>query len=40
MHAACDAGELQEFRGTPDTKGTLFTVNCRVLVLAPNTFRP
>jgi hypothetical protein len=40
VHAARDAGELQEFRGSPDTKGTLFTVNCQVPVLAPNTFAP
>ncbi len=40
VHAARDAGELQEFRGTPDTKGALFTVNCQVPVLAPNTFAP
>ncbi len=40
VHAARDAGELREFRGSPDTKGTLFTVNCQVPVLAPNTFAP
>ncbi|MDQ3963326.1 MAG: hypothetical protein M3277_05350 [Actinomycetota bacterium] len=38
VHAARDAGELEEFPGTPDTKGTIFTVNCPVPVLAPNTF--
>jgi hypothetical protein len=40
VHAARDAGELQEFPGSPDTKGALFTVNCQVPVLAPNTFTP
>jgi hypothetical protein len=40
VHAARDAGELQEFRGSPDTKGALFVVNCQVPVLAPNTFAP
>jgi hypothetical protein len=40
VHAARDAGELEEFRGSPDTKGELFTVNCQVPVLAPNTFAP
>jgi hypothetical protein len=39
VHAARDAGELEEFAGTPDTKGEVFTVNCPVPVLAPNTFR-
>lgn len=38
VHAARDDGELEEFPGTPDTKGEIFTVNCPVLVLAPNTF--
>ena len=33
-----DAGELDEFPGTPDTNGKTFTVNCPVPVLAPNTF--
>jgi hypothetical protein len=37
--AARDAGELEEFPGTPDTNGEVFTVNCPVPVLAPNTFR-
>jgi hypothetical protein len=36
---ARDAGELDEFPGTPDTKGMIFTVNCPVPILAPNTFR-
>jgi hypothetical protein len=40
VHAARDAGDLEEFPGTPDTKGEVFTVNCPVPVLAPNTFRP
>jgi hypothetical protein len=40
VHAARDAGELQEFRGSPDTKGALFVVNCPVLGLAPNAFTP
>jgi hypothetical protein len=40
VHAARDAGELQEFQGSPDTKGTLLTVNCQVPVLAPNAFAP
>jgi hypothetical protein len=39
VHAARDAGDLNEFPGTPDTKGAIFTVNCPVPVLAPNTFR-
>jgi hypothetical protein len=39
VHAARDAGELEEFPGTPDTKGAIFTVNCPVPVLAPNTFK-
>jgi len=36
--AARDAGELEEFPGTPDTGGAVFTVNCPVPVVAPNTF--
>lgn len=40
IHEARDAGELDEFPGVPDTKGEIFTVNCPVPVLAPNTFRP
>ncbi|MGH2545607.1 MAG: DUF7482 domain-containing protein [Actinomycetota bacterium] len=39
VHAVRDAGDLEEFPGTPDTKGEVFTVNCPVPVLAPNTFR-
>jgi hypothetical protein len=39
VHRARDAGQLDEFPGTPDTKGETFTVNCPVPVLAPNTFR-
>ena len=38
VHGARDAGELDEFPGTPDTKGEIFTVNCPVPVIAPNTF--
>lgn len=38
VHAARDSGDLEEFPGTPDTKGEIFTVNCPVPVLAPNTF--
>jgi hypothetical protein len=38
IHASRDAGELDEFPGTPDTKGMVFTVNCPVPVLAPPTF--
>lgn len=37
IHAARDAGDLKEYPGVPDTKGKLFTVNCPVPVLAPNT---
>lgn len=39
VHAARDAEELEEFPGTPDTNGEVFTVNCPVPVLAPNSFR-
>jgi hypothetical protein len=39
VHSARDAGDLDEFPGTPDTNGAIFTVNCPVPVLAPNTFR-
>lgn len=39
VHRARDAGDLNEFPGTPDTKGTVFTVNCPVPVVAPNTFK-
>jgi hypothetical protein len=38
VHAARDAGDLDEFPGTPDTNGEIFTVNCPVPVIAPNTF--
>lgn len=38
VHSARDAGDLDEFPGTPDTKGAIFTVNCPVPVLAPNSF--
>ncbi|MGH2685530.1 MAG: DUF7482 domain-containing protein [Actinomycetota bacterium] len=38
LFEARDAGELEEFPGVPDTKGEVFTVNCPVPVLAPNTF--
>jgi hypothetical protein len=38
IHEARDAGELDEFPGTPDTGGEIFTVNCPVPVIAPNTF--
>lgn len=38
VHAARDAGEVEEFPGTPDTNGEIFTVNCPVPVIAPNTF--
>lgn len=39
IHAARDAGDLEEFVGTPDTEGKGFVVNCPVPVVAPNTFR-
>lgn len=38
VFAARDAGQLEEFPGTPDTKGEVFTVNCPVPVTAPATF--
>jgi hypothetical protein len=38
VHEARDAGEVEEFPGTPDTGGEVFTVNCPVPVVAPNTF--
>jgi hypothetical protein len=38
VHEARDAGELEEFPGTPETNGQTFTVNCPVPVVAPNTF--
>lgn len=37
IERARDAGELEEFPGTPDTGGQVFTVNCPVPVVAPNT---
>lgn len=38
VHEARDAGELEEFPGTPDTGGEIFTVNCPVPVVAPDSF--
>jgi hypothetical protein len=38
VHEARDAGELEEFPGTPDTGGRTFPVNCPVPVLAPARF--
>jgi hypothetical protein len=38
IERAREAGELDEFPGTPDTGGETFVVNCPVPVLAPNTF--
>lgn len=38
VHEAGDAGELEEFPGTPDTGGRTFPVNCPVPVLAPARF--
>lgn len=38
VHDARHSRELDEFPGTPDTNGEIFTVNCPVPVLAPNTF--
>jgi hypothetical protein len=38
IHTALDAGDLEEFPGTPHTRGTVFTANCPVPVLAPPTF--
>ncbi len=40
IHEASDAGDLDEFPGVPDTAGEIFTENCPVPVLAPNTFEP
>lgn len=40
IHDARDAKELDEFPGSPDTNGQIFTVNCPVPVLAPPTFKP
>jgi hypothetical protein len=39
VHAARGVADLEEFPGTPDTNGEVFTVNCPVPVLAPNTFK-
>jgi hypothetical protein len=36
--AALNAGEVEQFNGTPDTHPNGFIVNCPVPVLAPNTF--
>jgi hypothetical protein len=38
IHKVRDAGDLEEFPGTPDTKGEVFTVNCPAPVRAPNVF--
>jgi hypothetical protein len=38
VHDERDAGQLEEFPGTPDTDGQIFTVNCPVPIVAPNTF--
>ncbi|MEX0991200.1 MAG: hypothetical protein WD004_02890 [Actinomycetota bacterium] len=38
IHEARDGGELDKFPGTPDTDGTVFTVNCPVPVVAANSF--
>jgi hypothetical protein len=38
VHEARDTGEIEEFPGTPDTGGEIFTVNCPVPVVAPTTF--
>lgn len=38
VHSARDAGDLDEFPGTPDTNGEIFTVNCPSPVRAPNVF--
>ena len=38
VHKVRDDRDLDEFPGTPDTKGDIFTVNCPVPVIAPNTF--
>lgn len=39
IHDRRDAGDLDEFPGTPDTGGEVFVVNCPVPVLADNTFQ-
>src|SRR5574341_1242405 len=38
VQAALQAGEVEEFNGTPDSHPNGFVVNCPVPVLAPNTF--
>lgn len=38
VHEARDAGELDEFPGSPDTDGVVFTVNCPSPVKAPNVY--
>ena len=38
VRAALEAGEVEEFNGTPDSHPTGFVVNCPVPVLAANTF--
>jgi hypothetical protein len=38
IKAALDAGEVEQFNGTPDSHPTGFVVNCPVPVLAPNTY--
>lgn len=38
VNAALEAGEVEQFNGTPDTHPNGFIVNCPVPVLAPNTF--
>jgi hypothetical protein len=38
IEEARDSEDLDEFPGTPDTGGQIFTVNCPVPVLASNTF--
>lgn len=39
IHVARDAGELDEFPGSPNTDGVVFTVNCPSPVKAPNVYR-
>ena len=38
VKAAIDAGELEEFAGTPDTNGMGFVVNCPAPILSPTDF--
>lgn len=38
VNAALEAGEVEQFNGTPDTHPEGFIVNCSVPVLAPNNF--